>query len=294
MRKPVARVLEARILPPYEGQDGLGSNNAPGLSRLDGATFTGAYPLAHIAFEDRTLPVKVELEAFSPFIPHEPDDSGLPVAILRYRVTNPNSVSAKVSIAWSLENPVKPAAPPPPPAAGVEHEPRQNTYQSSAHISGLTMSNPSLPEDDPMRGTVALAALRQPGVDMSYWRGWPQGRWWNSPMLFWDAFSANGELGPEPETRNAVGVVLQRATIAPRQSQTFTFLLAWHFPNRTPDWCGWDAPKGKGGTSIGNYYATRFEMRGRPRTMQRSISNLWKSAPASLRMHCAKALCPRR
>ncbi len=257
--KPVARVLEARILPPYEGQDGLGSNNAPGLSRLDGATFTGAYPLAHIAFEDRTLPVKVELEAFSPFIPHEPDDSGLPVAILRYRVTNPRSVSAKVSIAWSLENPVKQAGPPPPPAAGVEREPRQNTYRSSAHIAGLTMSNPSLPEDDPMRGTIALAALRQSGVDISYWRGWPQGRWWNSPMLFWDAFSGTGELGPAPEARNAVGVVLQRATIAPRQSQTFTFLLAWHFPNRTPDWCGWDAPKGKGNTRIGNYYATRFD-----------------------------------
>ena len=115
--KPVARVLEARILPPYEGQDGLGANNAPGLSRLDAATFTGAYPLAHIAFEDRTLPVRVELEAFSPFIPHDPDDSGLPVAILRYRVTNPRSVSAKVSIAWSLDNPVKAAGPPLPPAA---------------------------------------------------------------------------------------------------------------------------------------------------------------------------------
>src|ERR1700689_808297 len=39
--KPIARVLEARILPPYEGQDGLGSNNSPGLSRIQGATFTG-------------------------------------------------------------------------------------------------------------------------------------------------------------------------------------------------------------------------------------------------------------
>ena len=28
--KPITRVLEARILPPYEGQDGLGSNNSPG------------------------------------------------------------------------------------------------------------------------------------------------------------------------------------------------------------------------------------------------------------------------
>src|SRR5579859_5842092 len=32
-RKAVARVLESRILPPYEGASGLGSNNAPGLSR---------------------------------------------------------------------------------------------------------------------------------------------------------------------------------------------------------------------------------------------------------------------
>jgi non-lysosomal glucosylceramidase len=257
--KPVARVLEARILPPYEGQDGLGSNNAPGLSRLDTATFTGAYPLAHIAFGDRILPVTVELEAFSPFIPHEPDDSGLPVAILQYRVTNPKNVSAKVSIAWSLDNPVKTAAPAPPPAVGVENDPRQNAYRSNARIAGLTMSNSALPESDPMQGTMALAALVRPGIRISHWRGWPQGRWWNSPMLFWDAFSANGDLGPEPEARNAVGVVLQSATIAPRQSQTFTFLLAWHFPNRTPDWCGWDAPKGKGGTLIGNYYTTRFD-----------------------------------
>jgi len=42
----VARVLESRILPPYEGQDGLGSGNVPGLVRLESATFTGEYPLA--------------------------------------------------------------------------------------------------------------------------------------------------------------------------------------------------------------------------------------------------------
>ena len=64
--------------PPYEGQDGLGSNNVPGLSRLESAIFTCEYPLAHIEFQDRSLPVKVELTAFSPFIPHDADDSGLP------------------------------------------------------------------------------------------------------------------------------------------------------------------------------------------------------------------------
>src|SRR5215469_7001851 len=65
-QKPVARVLESRLLPPYEGQDGLGSDNAPGLSRLEATVFTGQYPLAHLEFQDRSLPVRVELEAFSP------------------------------------------------------------------------------------------------------------------------------------------------------------------------------------------------------------------------------------
>ena len=84
----VARVLEARFLPPYEGSSGLGSNNAPGLPRLAGATFTGEFPLARIDFEDPDLPVRVSLEAFTPFIPHDADESGLPVAVLRYRVSN--------------------------------------------------------------------------------------------------------------------------------------------------------------------------------------------------------------
>ena len=55
---PVARVLEARVQPPYEGQDGLGWQNVPGLSRLEGARFTGEYPLAHIEFEDSKLAIE--------------------------------------------------------------------------------------------------------------------------------------------------------------------------------------------------------------------------------------------
>jgi hypothetical protein len=43
--KPVARVLESRILPPYEGATGLGFRNAPGLQRLAAATFTGEFPI---------------------------------------------------------------------------------------------------------------------------------------------------------------------------------------------------------------------------------------------------------
>lgn len=47
-------------------------------------------------------------------------------------------------------------------------------------------------------------------------------------------------------------------SVAPSGEGTFTFLLAWHFPNRTPERCGWTAPTGEEKTIIGNYYTQRF------------------------------------
>ena len=246
---PVARVLESRIQPPYEGSSGLGTRNAPGLVRLDSATFTGEYPLARIDFTDARLPVRVTLEAFSPFIPHEPDDSGLPVAVLRYRVTNPGAAAAKVSVAWAIDNPS---------GRTQARDTRVNEHRTAPRLDGLFMSSPDLPAGDPLKGSFALSALDSGGARVTYLRGWQQDRWWNSPMLYWDDFSADGELGPEPEKRSAVGALCVGRTIAPGAHADYAFLLAWHFPNRTPRRCGWTAPKGEEDTLIGNWYTTRF------------------------------------
>ncbi len=247
--KPVARVLESRIQPPYAGADGLGSRNAPGLVRLASASFTGEFPLARIEFADAALPVRVALEAFSPFIPHDPDDSGLPVAILRYRVTNPGAAAAKVSIAWSIENPTGRT-----PAADT----RVNEHRAAAHLEGLLMSSPELPAADPLKGSFVLAAIEPGDARVTYLRGWQRDRWWNSPMLYWDDFSADGELGPEPAALSGVGALCLGRTLAPGAHADYTFLLAWHFPNRTPRRCGWNAPKGQEDALIGNWYTTRF------------------------------------
>jgi uncharacterized protein (DUF608 family) len=248
-RKPVARVLESRIQPPYEGSSGLGTKNAPGLVRLASGTFTGEFPLARIDFADPVLPVRVSLEAFTPFIPHDPDESGLPVAILRYRVTNPGTAPAKVSIAWSIDNPT---------GRTQATDTRINDYRSSPTLAGLFMHSPDLPADDPLKGSFALTALDPASAHVTYLRGWQRDRWWNSPMLFWDDFSADGELGPEPEARSGVGALCLDRIVAPGARADFTFLLAWHFPNRTPRRCGWTAPKGDEDTAIGNHYTTRF------------------------------------
>jgi uncharacterized protein (DUF608 family) len=248
-RKPVARVLESRIQPPYEGSSGLGTRNAPGLTRLASAKFTGEFPLARIDFTDSTLLVRVSLEAFSPFIPHEPDDSGLPVAILRYRVSNPGTAPAKVSIAWSIDNPT---------GRTQAKDTRVNEYRAGERLAGLVMGSPELPANDGLKGSFVLAALDPGGAHITYLRGWERSRWWNSPMFFWDDFSSDGELGPEAADMSAVGALCVGRTIAPGAHADFMFALAWHFPNRTPRRCGWSANKGEEDAPIGNHYATRF------------------------------------
>ena len=248
-RKPVARVLESRIQPPFEGSSGLGARNAPGLTRLDSAIFTGEFPLARIDFSDSALPVQVSLEAFSPFIPHSPDESGLPVAILRYRVTNPGAASAEVSIAWSIDNPT---------GRTDAADTRINEYKTSERLAGILMTSPELPANHALKGSFVLSVLDFGGARVTHLRGWERGRWWNSPMFFWDDFSTDGELGRESKDPGTVGALSLGCTIAPGAHADYTFLLAWHFPNRTPRRCGWSSAPGDEDTLIGNHYATRF------------------------------------
>lgn len=253
--KPVARVLEARLAPPYEGESGLGTRSAPGLTRLQGATFRFEFPFAQIAFHDGRFPVKVELTAFSPFIPHDPDASGIPGAVLRYRVTNPGARPAKVSIAWAIENPVKPRQGSSP-LTGSKDE-RRNELREAAGLQGIFMDNPGMATGHPADGNFVLAAMTQ-GAEVTRIRGWRKAKWWVGPMLYWNDFKATGAVGPESEPHTAVGALCLSREIAAGASADFTFLLAWHFPNRTPAWCGWSSGSGREHDTIGNWYATKF------------------------------------
>jgi len=263
--KPVVRVLEARNIPPYGATRGLNPAQVSGLTRLQDATFIGEYPLAKIAFHDLELPLRVTLEAFTPIIPLDADESGLPVAILRYRLANPTTEAAKASVAFSLENPVGVDWRTPMRGRPVTMK-RTNGYRQGKSVKGLLMTNPETPNNAPLAGSFALTFLDPGEDDFTYLTGWPQAKWWASPLLFWDDFSEDGKLGPEPAERNTVGSICLRRTIAPGAHADYTVLLAWHFPNRTPAWCGW-GNAGNTATSIsdadpneivGNYYSTRF------------------------------------
>lgn len=68
--------------------------------------FTGAYPFGTVSFSDPDCPVKVTLEAYSPFVPLNYEDSSYPATIMSYRVENTSTNSVEVAIGGWLESPV--------------------------------------------------------------------------------------------------------------------------------------------------------------------------------------------
>ena len=193
-KQAVARVLEARIEPPYAGRSGLGANNVPGLPRLASAKFIGAYPFARVEFQDKKLPILVSLEAFNPLVPLDVEASGLPIAVLRYHLKNPAKAPLKVGVAFSLQNP-------------VGKEGRQANFRRAEGVAGLFMDNPFLPSADPLKGSMFLGVLGAPESSVSYLRGWKRTQWWDGPLTFWDDFTDDGALTNDSRAVSPVGSI---------------------------------------------------------------------------------------
>ncbi len=69
-------------------------------------SFIGEYPIGFVDYRDPACPVSVSLEAFSPFIPLETQDSSLPATVLECTVHNHGKSTADVELVGWLENAV--------------------------------------------------------------------------------------------------------------------------------------------------------------------------------------------
>jgi uncharacterized protein (DUF608 family) len=247
-KRPVARVLERRFIPPYRGGGfGLTQRKLSGLPRLAEATFRGSYPFAEVEFTEPQLPVTVQLEAWNPFIPLNVDDSALPVAIFSWKISNPTTDTVSVSLAACISNPigsrytdVKGQKP------GLGKN--LNEFIDAREFQGIKLSSARIPADDLNFGTMALVTTHR-AVDVQ--TRWYRGGWWDPCHLFWDDFADDGRL---KETRDAVpsdsnaadvSSIALRARIPPGGSVTLPVMITWHFPNRENYWNGEQEVRGK-------------------------------------------------
>jgi len=267
-KEPICRVLESKLQPPFSKSHGFKSDEIAGLPRLDLSTMKGEYPFIWIDFQDKKLPVKVSLEAFTPFIPLNTDDSGVPGVILRYKVKNTTDKKIDVSIAGSLPNVVG--------FNGynlwnrieIESE-NKNKYRDDGEIRGLFYSSKNLKSEDLKYGNLAFMT---PDSSITYKENWLDGGWFDGIHDFWDDFKEDGKIEKESvfeaqesflrdKSNIKMGSLGIYHTLEPDEEQFFEFVITWYFPNRVKAWdedyCCSDCDcKIK---TIKNYYSTLFD-----------------------------------
>lgn len=67
-------------------------------------SFRGEYPIGTVNYADAGVPLRITLEAFSPFIPLNTDDSSLPATILHFTLHNTSVKSVEALLTGALEN----------------------------------------------------------------------------------------------------------------------------------------------------------------------------------------------
>ena len=75
-------------------------------SGFEKVTFEGRYPIGRVTYQDDDCPVKVGLEAFSPFCPLNLEDSSLPAVVMSFTLTNQSNRTIEAVLTGLIENPI--------------------------------------------------------------------------------------------------------------------------------------------------------------------------------------------
>lgn len=266
-----ALVLEAKTDGFCDAPMGVAPGLVPGLPRFDSSRFRSAYPFASVDLYKDNFPFQVSMQAFTPFIPLNDKDSGVPGIILTYRVKNTTDQSAQVSIAATMAN-----------ACGFESFSFEglnklylkghphNRVVDEADLKGIAYST-DIDEKEIGYGSMALLTNEQEGFSAK--SCWLDEGWWDGAEDFWQDFTQDGALdevlrNQSPVSRinptaeeKAIGSIAIRKSIGAGETREFLFYITWNFPNRYGWWP--DGHEVRSATFcetvFKNYYATLWE-----------------------------------
>lgn len=258
-KEPQTRLLAG----PLYSQEYLHCEGRPvnhhGLPRFKDASFDAAYPFGQVSLSDPAMPVKVRIKGFNPLIPGDSEASGLPVAVLSYEVTNIGNVPVEVAVCGAIRNfigrdsqkfYIDRRGDKVPTCAGNNF----NEYRESGAVKGIYFDSSNLDKDDPALGNFALTT--DFGGVVTFRTYTTDNNWSNSLLNFWDDLSDDGLISnPKPSIRASVGnskdpmgALCAKATLAAGETRTFNFFITWSFPNRY----SWSE------TIVGNYYCRKY------------------------------------
>ncbi len=259
------RILEARLQPPFYRPTGYPSFEAAGIPRFAHIRTYGRGPFFHAELEEETLPLAVSLTAYSPLIPTDEENSGIPAISFRYTVTNTGDKPCMVSVCGTLSNFTSHSGSDLFGNLIIEDDLKNEAFDDG-HMKGIFYSS-SAPKESRRYGTMCLATTSD-GVSMK--PEWLAGGWCDGIHDFIDEFTRTGKLTPcaelkaergklEADCRLKTGSVACSATLLAGESKSFDFILAWCFPNRPRSWEGHICPaRDCKDETVKNHYAYAY------------------------------------
>ncbi len=242
--KVSARLLEGPLdTTLYEGAFGCAAPNH-GYPRFADAVFKVAYPLAQVVLTDASMPVAATLEAMNPLVKDDAEASGMPVALLRWRITNTCGKPLKLTVAAAMPNPC---------GGALSQE-----KAISKTLRGIVFrGNADRPKSDkPLNRETGEFAVTVPldagevtlGVEVFH-AGWSDGL-----DQFWRRLLAHGDVGDMTGREKCdFGMVAVAVELAPSETKAIPFAYSWRFPNRAP----WEQTENgfyETANHVGNHY----------------------------------------
>ena len=217
-----SRVLEGPVAPwkffhPWkrDASDSGGGHRGFGLPRFDSASFEAVFPFAKVKLSDPHLPIDVEVTAWNPFIPGDPDSSSLPVAAVAYRFNNTSTSVQEGVYSFHLDNFL---------AIG-------NTGHSVVGFpGGFELRQEAIP-DNPASEASFAAWIDHPDARSN--AAWFRGGWFDSLTQLWTEVERGDviERGTLSDDRpSGGGSVFLPFRLAPGEETTIRLRLAWYVP----------------------------------------------------------------
>lgn len=210
---------------------------------FDDIRFKGQYPIAEISYRDSQMPVEIDLQAFSPFVPLDVEKSSNPATVMRFKVTNKSSDKAEIELSGWLENAILRFT------KEAEDVTLINTIEEASGNTLLTckaMTNSEALKNQRDFGTMSLLLM---GSGSSY-AGTAEIPV-NSQLLFPNNDKKTATAAFEEQL---CGGLSKKVLLDPEESQEMVFVISWHFPNIS-------LPQNERSTgdNKGRYYTKRFK-----------------------------------
>jgi uncharacterized protein (DUF608 family) len=203
----------------------------PWLDGVDRVAFEGSVPFAKLTYTDRAMPLRVEMEAWSPLIPGNARDSSLPLAFFDFRVSSACDRPVTVSVLASLRN-------------CVGYDTREKAWAGrvihGAGYRAFEMGCTGMDETLGSWGTMSMASL---DPDSRVYLGWGHIHPYYERVLRERELPEVDDLAARNHPQKGSGLpvaatdcwsTIGRTTTLARRDDTLhhRFAMTWDFPNR--------------------------------------------------------------